>query len=393
MTHPTRSSDRTPLRLGVHRPGQLLIAVLLLLAAPSGAAYEDAGTGTASDPGSRQYTFAWPYLEGDDMAPRGGTTRGAAVDLASGAGEAWARLQASGLSKKERDRRAILAMAGPYRSTFDFIETVGFTEGYTPSRPYQSWGTEFVYVVADEPDFISLQHILVMRMQDEDGGESEPMVVKHWRQDWTYEDRTLHTFRGNRTWVRETLKRSAAAGRWLQSVYQVDDSPRYMAAGEWAHYANHSSWNSDETWRPLPRREFSVRDDYDVLVGTNRHTITPTGWVQEEDNLKVVLDDAGEPARVLARENGLARYERIDNFDWGAGDAYWQRTGPFWALVRDRWEELFEQNERLGVSRSAGGVAMFMAMFQLADSATEGEFDKEATERLVEETLAPYLSR
>ena len=26
---------------------------------------------------------------------------------------------------------------------------------------------------------------------------------------------------------------------------------------------------------PLPRREFSVRDDYDLLVGVNRHTITP----------------------------------------------------------------------------------------------------------------------
>jgi hypothetical protein len=25
-----------------------------------------------------------------------------------------------------------------------------------------------------------------------------------------------------------------------------------------------------------------VRKDYDVLVGTNRRTITPTGWVQEK---------------------------------------------------------------------------------------------------------------
>ena len=47
------------------------------------------------------------------------------------------------------------------------------------------------------------------------------------------------------------------------------------------HGGGVSTWISDETWRPLPRREFSVRKDYDVLVGTNRHTITAQGWVQE----------------------------------------------------------------------------------------------------------------
>jgi hypothetical protein len=369
----------------------VLFALLLALIAQGSAAYGTGDAEAAKESTGRQYTFAWQYLEGDSMAPRGGTTTGTPVDLATAPGEAWTALQAPGLSKKERDRRAILAMTGPYRTSFDFIETAGFTEGYAPSRPYQSWATEFVYVVADEEDFISLQHLLVMRMQDQDGRETEPLVIKHWRQDWAYEARELHTFRGNRTWARQTLTDAEASGQWVQSVYQVDDSPRYMAAGKWTHYANHSSWQSDETWRPLPRREFSVRDDYDVLVGTNRHTITPTGWVQEEDNIKVVLDDDGEPAQVLARENGLARYERIDNYDWGAGDDYWQRTGPFWAVVRDEWRQLFRENARLGVSKQADGVAMFMAMFQLADSSTEGDFDRETTEELVEETLAPYL--
>ena len=101
--------------------------------------------------------------------------------------------------------------------------------------------------------------------------------------------------------------------------------------------------------------------------------------MQEEDNLKVVLDDKGEPARVLARENGLARYERIDNYDWGAGDDYWQRTGPFWAVVREAWRDLFRDNARLGVSKEADGMALFMAMFELADSSTEVGFDRETT--------------
>src|SRR5690606_34630304 len=119
-----------------------------------------------------------------------------------------------------------------------------------------------------------------------------------------------------------------ARGKWSQAVFQVDDSPRYEAIGAWRHEGGVSSWLSDETWRPLPRREFSVRDDYQVLVGSNRHTITPDGWVHEEDNLKVALDDNGDYAgeqAVLAREAGLNRYQLIDDHDWSAGDAYWER--------------------------------------------------------------------
>ena len=50
--------------------------------------------------------------------------------------------------------------------------------------------------------------------------------------------------------------------------------PIETAFGRWEHFGNVSTWLSSTTWRPLPRREFSVRKDYDVLVGTNRHTIT-----------------------------------------------------------------------------------------------------------------------
>lgn len=378
----------------IHRLLPVLCCLAAILGSTTTRAYE-AGDGTADarDKQARQYTFAWPYVEGDSMAPRGGTTRGAAVDLVEEPGEAWRRLRETGLSSRERDRRAILAMAGPYRTSFDFIETVGFVEGYTPSRPYQSWGTEYIYVVADEPEFISLQHILVMQMIDEEGRAAEPVVVKHWRQDWRYEHRDLHTYRGDRTWRRERPGRGETRGRWTQAVFQVDDTPRYQAAGEWEHYANYSSWHSNETWRPLPRREFSVRDDYQVLIGTNRHTITPTGWVQEEENLKVVLDAKGERERVLAREAGLARYERIENFDWSAGDAYWARTGPFWAVVREAWRDIFRQRDTVILRQPEGSPPLFETMFALADTltATDSGFEPEAARQAVDEALSAYL--
>jgi len=99
----------------------------------------------------RQFTFAWPFRQGDSVAPRGGTTAGAPVTLDEAPGAAWRALHEPGLTKRERDRRAILAMAGTFRASFDFLEVAGFRPGFVPDRPYQSWATEYVYVLRDEP--------------------------------------------------------------------------------------------------------------------------------------------------------------------------------------------------------------------------------------------------
>src|SRR5262245_21769993 len=107
-------------------------------------------------PAAPPYVFAWPFLE-VPMQPRGRPTRGAPVTLATEPSEAWQRLQTAGPEGRPRDRAAILAMAGDYRASFDFLETILFEPGATPARPYRSWGTERIYVIEDRGDFISLQ--------------------------------------------------------------------------------------------------------------------------------------------------------------------------------------------------------------------------------------------
>jgi hypothetical protein len=344
-----------------------------------------------AQPGAaNQFTFAWPLGEGA-LKPRGATTRGTPVTLDTAPAEAWRRLREPGLAERERDRRAILAMAGPYRVTFDFLETVRFDLALKPDAPYQSWGTEYVFVSEDRPDFIALQHILVMRVQLEGGKVSEPIVVRHWRQEWRYQPESLLVYEGANTWTRRPVPADARRGAWSQSVLQVDDSPRYAARGRWQHGDSFSTWISDETWRPLPRREFSVRKDYQVLVGTNRHTITQNGWVQEENNLKLAIDGPGKPRAALpylAREYGFARYERIRDYDFGPGQQYFARTEPFWAEVRAAWRELERRDGRFTLRAPVDEGQLFQKFFDYAARLSDGgAFDQGDARAFVQRTL------
>ncbi|HEY3697681.1 MAG TPA: DUF6607 family protein, partial [Spongiibacteraceae bacterium] len=123
---------------------------------------------TSSEIREARYTFSWPLYR-DSLQPRGGTTHGPAVALDSDELPAWKALQEKNSSDVERDRRAILAMAGTYRVTFDFLEIVRFDPQQKPNAPYQSWGTEKIYVDTDNGKFISLVHILEMRIVDDEG--------------------------------------------------------------------------------------------------------------------------------------------------------------------------------------------------------------------------------
>ena len=195
----------------------------------------------AASPKRPPYVFSWPFVA-KPLTPRGGTTRGAQVTLATEPSREWRRLHARGLSARDRDRAAILAMAGDYRASFDFLETILFEPGARPARPYRSWGTERVYVLEDRPDFVSLQHILVMFVVDEQGRTQGPFVQKHWRQDWRYEPKSLLAFAGEGRFERRPISAAERRGRWSQTVYQVDDAPRYASLGRWSHGGEASTW-------------------------------------------------------------------------------------------------------------------------------------------------------
>ena len=237
------------------------------------------------------------------------------------------------------DREAILGMAGAFRVSFRFEETVAVAADYVVAEPYAEEALELVRVIADDGDSISLQHLLVVELPD-----GSPMVVKHWRQDWTYQDDDLLAFKGRRTWERESRDAESVRGTWTQAVFQTTDAPRYEAVGRWTHLENQSSWTSEPTWRPLPRRE-RRRTDYHVVFCRNRHTLTPDGWVHEQDNQKLALTENGAPSDVVAHEIGVNSYTRIDEDAVAAAVSYWAEHEGAWAEIRAAWKPILDRDE------------------------------------------------
>ncbi|WP_374469120.1 DUF6607 family protein [Phenylobacterium sp.] len=294
------------------------------------------------------------------------TTRRACFALAA----ALALLPAAAAQAAERppeaDRRSILAMAGDYRVRFDMRETVPFLADYTPLEPKRSGGFEAVRVIEDRGDFISLQHLLVV-----EGEDDKPVVVKHWRQDWTYEPKEVLVYESSGRWTLKPVSAAERRGAWSQTVWQTDDSPRYGGVGRWAYDHGVARWQGGETLRPLARRDAVRHPPYTWYVGVNRHALTPAGWVHEQDNAKVGLRD-GRPVTYV-HEVVVNTYARNAGFPVAAADTYWARTKDYWSQVRLAWDEAVRSRRGVAVREEAENGSMTgPRLMGLADEIAEG---------------------
>ncbi len=284
-----------------------------------------------------------------------------------------------------QDRAAILGMAGAFEIEFNFEETISLSPGYELKKPYQAKASELVKVVEDTGKRIVLQHLLIV----DDMGD--PEVIKHWGQIWQYEDPRSLTFEGNNTWLPQNHSAEETKGSWTQFVTQIDDSPRYKAQGRWTHHGNLSTWTSAPSTRPLPRRDYTKRSDYDLLVVTNHHSITPDGWVHQQDNKKLVTRNGQH--HFLCAEAGLNHYRRITDEKKLAlfvpAEAYWKKTHHFWKDVRVAWAEIIETSEQpIRYERQIEGKRLMSRMRNLADEATA---ETKIASRKIQDLLAQYL--
>ncbi|MBA4807596.1 DUF6607 family protein [Brevundimonas sp.] len=266
-----------------------------------------------------------------------------------------------------RDRQSILAQAGQHRVHFDMRENVSFRSDYDPLEEKLSGGSEIVRVVYDHGDRISLQHILVM---EHDG---QVMVIKHWRQDWVYQPQTVLTYAGPNQWVLTPVPADQRQGAWSQTVWQTDDSPRYGGVGRWTYDNGLSAWTSNPTWRPLARRDAVRQPIYDRYLGTNRHILTPDGWVHIQDNIKMAGQADGTPIAIV-QEDVINTYDRSTSYSAQPGDDYWAKTQGFWAAVRDAWDAAAVAGNGVRLQQEAEtGSVTGAPLMDLGQSVADGE--------------------
>lgn len=281
----------------------------------------------------------------------------------------------------KKDRAAILSMAGKFEVTFNFHETYSTSEEYTiKEKKYREQAHELVKVVQDTDRRIVLQHLLLV----DDG--TEIMVIKHWGQVWTFEDKDILEYQNNTTWKKKTLSSEATRGTWSQYVTQTDDSPRYESNGHWQHDRGISQWISAHTPRPLPRREYTKRKDYDLIIGANTHTITPNGWIHEQSNRKLIKRDGIE--KFLCQERGFNTYIRVPEHDFSVAETYWKKHSLFWQSIRAHWTDHIAKSDSVSYTRKIDGVSMSKAVRRLMADVDE---NKPAKPEAIAATLSPYL--
>ena len=257
-------------------------------------------------------------------------------------------------AQKKQDIEAIKEMCGCFEIDFKFSETFQYSNdsNYSKSKNYNAKALEYAKLIKDEKGHISIQHLLVM-------GD---YVIKHWRQDWIYQNKDLLKYNGNNNWKYISKNKKDVKGQWTQKVFQVDDSPRYEGSATWVHADGKSYWENS-SYAPLPRREYTKRNDYNVMIRGNRHEITKYGWVHDQDNFKVVKDSESNSEVIIASEKGLNTYTRVDESKCKEAINWWDENNEKWSLVLEKWNSIYSKKDDISLRRSVENKPLFSFLF------------------------------
>jgi len=269
-------------------------------------------------------------------------------------------------TKKDKDLASIKAMCGCFEVSFNFAETFSYSKDstYQASKNKYDKALEWVQLVDSNEDFVSMQHLLIV------GDVLNPYVIKHWRQDWMYENTDSFAYTIDNTWPYKSNDASEVTGQWTQRVFQVDDSPRYEGSATWVHVDGRSFWSSTAD-APLPRREITKRQDYNVTLRRNHHEILDWGWSHDQDNDKLIRE-VNKKDIVLAQEKGYNTYKKVENERCIAAQVFWKDNKEMWALVRKHWNTIFSMRQNIQLKNKVEGKRLYQYLFAL-ESDTKSE--------------------
>jgi hypothetical protein len=277
-------------------------------------------------------------------------------------------LSGSTYAQKTEDEKAIKAMCGCYEIKFNFAETFKYpkdTANYKASKVKHETALEWAELIEDEPGKKSIQHLLIV---------GKEMIVKHWRQDWLFENTKFYDYNGFEDWKFKTVPKNKVVGQWTQSVFEVDDKPRYSGSSTWIHVDGKTFWENT-TNAPLPRREYTQRSDYNITKRTNVHEIVKNGWIHDQDNDKIIRDEKGSDY-VLAQEKGHNTYTKVADSRCEVAKKWWAENKEFWKKVRTKWDVEFSKNKDIKLLPELDGKPLFMHLSKLKTDASQEEINQ-----------------
>ncbi|MCD8445590.1 DUF6607 family protein [Tenacibaculum finnmarkense] len=286
-------------------------------------------------------------------------------------------VSANSQSKKTKDKEAIKKMCGCFEVTFNFAETFNNSKDslYKPSKIKIDTALEWAELIEDENNKIAIQHLLQV------GNPAKPHIVKHWRQDWEYQNQDFYMFNGDNNWLYENKTKASVKKQWTQKVYQVDDSPRYEGSGSWVHVDGKTYWEST-TDAPLPRREYTKRSDYNVTERGNRHEITNYGWLHDQDNKKIIRK-TGKKDVIVAYEKGYNTYVKVADSKCKPAQKWWKENQEKWQLVRNKWSDIYAKNTDLSLEKKVKNKPLYKHLFS----------DKIATDKDINNIIEAFVKK
>ena len=285
---------------------------------------------------------------------------------------------ATGLNAQTDGKKVVDKLCGCFEVSFKYAETFSPNPDYKYHEREEIGGTaELALPIEVSDKKIVIQHLLIV---------SPTTIVKHWREEWTYENPIIWKYKGDRTWVKETVPAEEVKGKWTQTVWEVADEPRYQGFSQFVNLDGKTIWQNT-TDAPLPRREYSVRSDYNILKRTNRMNITDSGYLHEQDNQKIIRTNGTD--KLLVEEKGLNSYKRIDEKECAAAKTYWEKNGAYWGKVRKIWADYISTHNSISLKNKIDGKLLHEYLISQAKDYA----DKKITDADIDSKIKAEINR
>jgi hypothetical protein len=271
-------------------------------------------------------------------------------------------------------------LCGCFSVNFKYAETFSPDPNYKYHDREDMNAVELALPIEKTDKKVVIQHLLVI---------NDTMIIKHWREEWVYESPVLYEYSEKRAWNKKMLATADVKNKWTQTVWEVSDEPRYQGVSAWIENDGKTYWESTAD-APLPRREYSVRNDYNIMRRHNRIIITADGYMHEQDNDKIQRDDDGK-AKLIAQEKGYNSYFRMDDSECKTAKEWWKKNEPFWKVVRTQWQRVIEDHPTISLKWKVEDKLMNEHFFDLWKEWKSNKVKSSELEARVQQVMTKFM--